>query len=917
MSDILLSVGLQKGNIGTSQLELDIKEVVNRISKNPPKVSVGLKVDQSALNNFKSQLTQIVNSVSLSNGAPITVNISGLGEVSAQAQKAAEGLKKTKVSGAQLIDTLRQMEKLLNSNYGASTLKSYEKLRQQVVQFKQSILDANGNVKSAGDVLRMFGDNASSAIAEAKNAMAEFRAEMELTGESGTLSTKKFYSTIAQLKNIVTNTAGKEHFNSFKDMESALSDLSRVEQMVREQSVDLAYALRYSMVDGVATVKKAEDAMARFKAETSGAKVKVYDYAAQFKQVNTAIEQVQKNLNKWTKAQNGVSSSAYAELQSQLQKLIQLRDQLNQRATGFKGFESEFARISLAVQKASGEIKTAGENTQTFGDKIHALAAKFGSWLTVSQAIMQAIRAIKQMVNNVIELDSAMTELKKVTDATDATYSRFLKSAAARAKTIGASLSDVVTATADFARLGHSIDDASKLADVAIIYKNIGDGIEDITMASESIISTMQAFGIEASNAMSIVDKFNEVGNKYAISSAGIGEAMQRSAAAMASANNTIEETIALITAANTIVQNPESVGKNLPNSAVMRCKKTAISVKGRRRSRPRKDFVVCARRVRSSTSFCYAPEVITMAQKTGVYIQCEYCGKTVYKTLSQYKKRKQHFCSNKCQSLLKREITFEHRPCEVCGDDMYISKKSTKRFCSIECQHTWQLGNTGFNNRRFQGGYVKCESCGKEFLVGKSVLDSDRKHFCSASCRRTWYSTVWSQSDDWRLESRKRAINILTNNPATTQTKPQIAVNGMLDDMGIAYRNEEPYTYYAIDNYLPDFDLAVEVMGDYWHSSPLKYPNSVNDKQRHVISRDKAKHTYLKNFYDIEILYLWESDVLKRPEVCIELIRHYIECGGNLQNYHSFNYSIVDDRLELNDVIVRPYQERRIETAC
>lgn len=305
------------------------------------------------------------------------------------------------------------------------------------------------------------------------------------------------------------------------------------------------------------------------------------------------------------------------------------------------------------------------------------------------------------------------------------------------------------------------------------------------------------------------------------------------------------------------------------------------------------------------------------MAQKTGVYIQCEYCGKTVYKTLSQYKKRNQHFCSNKCQSLLKREITFEHRPCEVCGEDMYISKKSTKRFCSTECQHTWQLGNTGFNNRRFQGGYVKCESCGKEFLVGKYVLDSDRKHFCSTSCRQTWYSTVWSQSEDWRLESRERAVSLLKNNPATTQTRPQIAVNGMLDDMGITYRNEEPYTYYAIDNYLPEFDLAVEVMGDYWHSSPLKYPNSVNDKQRYVISRDKAKHTYLKNFYDIEILYLWESDILKRPEVCIELIRHYIECGGNLQNYHSFNYSIVDGRLELNDVIVRPYQERRIETAC
>lgn len=90
-----------------------------------------------------------------------------------------------------------------------------------------------------------------------------------------------------------------------------------------------------------------------------------------------------------------------------------------------------------------------------------------------------------------------------------------------------------------------------------------------------------------------------------------------------------------------------------------------------------------------------------------------------------------------------------------------------------------------------------------------------------------------------------------------------------------------------------------------------------VNDRQRHVISRDKAKHTYLKNYYNIEILYLWESDIIKRPDVCVKLIRHYIKCGGDINNYHSFNYSIADDRLVLNDVIVRPYQDGRKEIAC
>lgn len=247
----------------------------------------------------------------------------------------------------------------------------------------------------------------------------------------------------------------------------------------------------------------------------------------------------------------------------------------------------------------------------------------------------------------------------------------------------------------------------------------------------------------------------------------------------------------------------------------------------------------------------------------------------------------------------------------------MYISKKSAKRFCSNECQHVWQTGNTGFNNRRFQGGYVKCENCSADFLVGKYNLESDKRHFCSTACRQSWYATVWSQSDEWRIKSRERAANIIKNNPIITQTKPQLIANKLLDNIGIAFRNEESYTYYSIDNYLPDFDLAIEVMGDYWHSSPLKYPTSISERQRYIVSRDKAKHTYLKNFYNIEILYLWEADLLKRPDVCSALIRHYVESGGSIENYHSFNYSIINGELKLNDVIVRPYQSGRTEIAC
>lgn len=108
------------------------------------------------------------------------------------------------------------------------------------------------------------------------------------------------------------------------------------------------------------------------------------------------------------------------------------------------------------------------------------------------------------------------------------------------------------------------MDDAAALAEAALVYKNVGDGIDDVSVATESLISTIKAFGYEASDAMSIVDMFNEVGNNFAISSSGIGEALQRSASALAEAGNTLEESIGLVTAMNTVVQDPDSVGTAL-----------------------------------------------------------------------------------------------------------------------------------------------------------------------------------------------------------------------------------------------------------------------------------------------------------------------------------------------------------------
>ena len=293
-------------------------------------------------------------------------------------------------------------------------------------------------------------------------------------------------------------------------------------------------------------------------------------FTKQLKEVDAALEQNEKNMREWSRAKTGKGRDSFSGLENVQAELVDLRNELLKTGQSVKEFDNIMARLNNSSSKFGAKIKDVGDDSKTLGDSVVGVFQQFGQYIDVMDVVFKGIEWGRQMVEAVTDIDTAMTELRKVTDETDATYSAFLETAATRAQNLGATVVDVVSSSADFARLGHDLGDASALADAALIYKNVGDGIKDIDTASSSIISTMQAFGIEAENAMSIVDSFNAIGNNFAISSGGVGEALLNSAASLAAAGNDIHESVALIAAANTTIQDPGRVGKCLPNNTVM-----------------------------------------------------------------------------------------------------------------------------------------------------------------------------------------------------------------------------------------------------------------------------------------------------------------------------------------------------------
>lgn len=230
--------------------------------------------------------------------------------------------------------------------------------------------------------------------------------------------------------------------------------------------------------------------------------------------------------------------------------------------------EIESGNPSMSLDKIHGEILKiynaeveAGRAGRTLFDTLknsgfHQIAAQMAGMV----GVYDVINVIKQAASTVTELNTQITELAKVSEQSSKQIYADFDSYADIAKEVRGTISDTIAATADWSKNGYSIPDAKQLAEISQLYKNVGDGI-DIDTANESLISTLKGFQLEADQAEHIVDVFNEVSNNEAISSGGIGEALQRSAASFNAASTSLEKSVSLVTATNSVLQNPEKVG--------------------------------------------------------------------------------------------------------------------------------------------------------------------------------------------------------------------------------------------------------------------------------------------------------------------------------------------------------------------
>lgn len=285
------------------------------------------------------------------------------------------------------------------------------------------------------------------------------------------------------------------------------------------------------------------------------------------KQANVDMTKFKSVYERATKLENSISNKS---------KYSFLIDSINGIKSAASSCEGDVTELSARLSSLEVEANRCGATTETLSQKLSRLFKEHFQTAVAMYGVAMVKQGLREVYNNVVDIDTSMTNLKKVTNETESAYSSFLSSASSQARELGASISDVIDSTAEWSRLGYTLDESQELAKWSTVLSNIGDGIDSASDAASYLVSILKGFRMEADEVEHVVNVLNSVGNNEPISESGIAEALVRSASALSAAGNSFEESVSLISAANSVLQDPDTVGTTLKTiSMYLRASKT------------------------------------------------------------------------------------------------------------------------------------------------------------------------------------------------------------------------------------------------------------------------------------------------------------------------------------------------------
>lgn len=506
----------------------DLTEVINQLTLIVDKLG---EISVSAL-EFKNVFSE---------GFNVSSSVEEIEKLTSRVKELEEELSKVKLPhttspvetniSSPIKDTFQGVDKP-STEASSNSIKEETKAMEQVAEKSKEAANAKDKFTQVNKEVKNSAETSSKAVQKEENAFGNLNKVIDKYNSKLTSISRK---PIEENRSVEFQNHINTISNSIKELEMLRDKTNAENYIFDEKDVSLGNELKTIIDDNI-------DAISRMSAAEKGSTE------------NSRRKEIDK-ITKYLKENTGISKEARLQLQNYLNLLRNGKGHVN------------VEKIHNAFLELTESERLAGREGKRFLDilsdkRLYGLAGQLASYFS----FYDLVNLGRDGITVIRELDTALTEMRKVSDETVTSLERFQDVSFDLADDVGTTAKQIQESTASWMRLGEAMSEANESAQVSNILLNVSE-FEGIDEATESLVAMSQAY--KDLEKIEIVDVLNKIGNEYSISTDGIATALQNSASALVTANNDLNSAVSLIVAGNAITQDPSKTGAGIRTIAL------------------------------------------------------------------------------------------------------------------------------------------------------------------------------------------------------------------------------------------------------------------------------------------------------------------------------------------------------------
>ena len=187
--------------------------------------------------------------------------------------------------------------------------------------------------------------------------------------------------------------------------------------------------------------------------------------------------------------------------------------------------EQQLVNVNKNLSNSQHNLNTHTKQSISLFKDFTATFMKMAKFNTINMIYDGIINKMSEAIQITNDFDAAMTEFNEVTDTTTLRLNDYTEQLGQLGEATARTTTQMLQSATEFSKAGFTPENSARLAQVASLYQNIADAEVSAGEAASFITSQIKAFkdyGVEANNAITIIDKINEVSYNFAVSKYGI-----------------------------------------------------------------------------------------------------------------------------------------------------------------------------------------------------------------------------------------------------------------------------------------------------------------------------------------------------------------------------------------------------------